>query len=208
MKDRWLAYTPALLLAGLAALTYWLDQRVQAPGRARDAGQHVPDFTVEDFRATRMNLDGTPRYAVAAKKLIHYPDDNSTLLELPDLTHFDPEKAPVNIRANQGMLSANGKDVYFTGDVLVRREAYGEYDKLTLATSYLHVIPDKDLAKTDREVTMTSGNSTLKSVGLEFNNQTRSLKLLSKVSGSFETPKQGKPLPWDRRRAPLRTDRQ
>ena len=48
MKDRWLAYTPALLLAGLAALTYWLDQRVQAPGRARDAGQHVPDFTVED----------------------------------------------------------------------------------------------------------------------------------------------------------------
>ena len=59
---------------------------------------------------------------------------------------------------------------------------------MTLQTSYLHVIPDQDLAKTDRQVTLTSGNSTVTSVGLEFNNATRSLKLLSQVQGTFETP--------------------
>ena len=29
MKERWVGYLPALLLAALAGLTYWLDQRVQ-----------------------------------------------------------------------------------------------------------------------------------------------------------------------------------
>jgi lipopolysaccharide export system protein LptC len=73
---------------------------------------------------------------------------------------------------------------------------------MTLQTSYLHVIPDQDLAKTDREVTLISGNSTVKSVGLEFNNATRSLKLLSQVRGTFETPAKESqlPMPWERQR--------
>jgi lipopolysaccharide export system protein LptC len=68
--------------------------------------------------------------------------------------------------------------------VLVRRNAYSDQEEMTLQTSYLHVIPDQDLARTDREVTLTSGNSVVRSVGLEFNNATRSVKLLSQVRGS------------------------
>ncbi|HEU5282689.1 MAG TPA: LPS export ABC transporter periplasmic protein LptC [Burkholderiales bacterium] len=200
MKDRWLAYVPALLLAGLALLTYWLDQRVQPQGRARDGAlEQEPDFIVENFRAMRMHPDGTPRYLVAAKKMVHYPHDDSALLEAPELTHFDPQKAPVSIRANEGRLSPNGQDAFFSGDVLVRRAAYDDNEEVTLATSFLHVIPEKDLVKTDREVTMTRGKSTLKSVGLEFNNATRTMRLLSKVSGSFQTPPKSEP-PWQQRR--------
>ena len=201
MKDRWLAYVPMLLLAGLALLTYWLDQRVQPGGNARggDTGR-APDYIVDNFTATRMNLDGTPRYAVAAKRMLHYPDDNSALLEHPELSHFDPQRAPVTIRADEGSLSANGEEAIFNGNVLVRRHAFADNPEMTLTTSRLQVIPNKDVAKTDREVRLTSGNSTLTSVGLEFNNATRTVKLLSKVNGTFETPKKGVPLPWDRRR--------
>ena len=60
-------------------------------------------------------------------------------------------------------------------------------------TSFLHVIPDKDLVKTDREVTLVSGNSTVKSVGLEFNNKTRELKLLSNVKGQLRNTRQRSP---------------
>jgi len=201
IQDRWLAYVPVLLLAGLALLTYWLDQRVQPGGRARsgEAGR-TPDYIVDDFTATRMNLDGTPRYAVAARKMLHYPDDNSAVLEHPELSHFDPQRAPVTIRADEGRLSANGEEAIFSGNVLVRRHAFADNQEMTLSTSRLQVIPDKDLARTDREVKLTSGNSTLTSVGLEFNNATRTLKLLSKVNGTFETPDKVAPLPWERRR--------
>ena len=83
----------------------------------------------------------------------------------------------------------------------VKRSPFGTTAEMALFTSFLHVIPDKDLAQTDREVTMTSGNSTLKSVGLEFNNKTQEMRLLSNVKGELETPsKQRNPLPWKHKR--------
>jgi len=202
MKDRWLAYVPALLLAALAGLTYWLDQKVQPLGAGRDtSGRHNPDFVIENFTATRMGLDGAQRYAVTAKKMVHYPDDNSSTLEFPQLTHFDPEKASVTIRANEGTLSNNGEHAYMNGDVRIHRPAYAEHEELGLVTSYLHVIPEQGFAETDREVTMTSGNSVVKAVGLEFNNQSRTLKLLSNVRGTYATPNRDRNvLPWNKQR--------
>jgi lipopolysaccharide export system protein LptC len=155
----------------------------------------------ENFEAMRMNEDGTERYSVIGKRMVHYPADDSAVLDEPRLTHFDPDKAPVSIRANQGVVSNNGEKVDFSGDVQVRRAAFGDEPEMALYTSFLHVVPDKDLVETNREVTLIHGNSTLKSVGLEFNNKTRELKLLSNVTGQLETPRKGgKALPWDRKR--------
>jgi len=200
MKDRWRAWVPALMLALLAALTWWLDQKVQPLGPHDGTSNADPDFVAENFEAKRMNDDGSARYSVVARKMVHYPADNSAVLEEPRLTHFDPDKAPVSIRADQGVVSSNGETVDFRGDVHVRRAPFGEDPEMTLTTSFLHVIPDKNLVKTDQEVTLTHGNSTMKSVGLEFNNNTRELKLLSNVKGQLQTPpKGGRVLPWTQR---------
>jgi lipopolysaccharide export system protein LptC len=201
MNDRWLAYVPILLLAGLAALTYWLDQVVEPQLAARDGSpRHGPDIVVENLSATQMALTGAPRYAVVAKRMLHYPDDRTTELEFPELIHYDQSSVPVTIRSDRGELSADGKDAYFRDNVLVRRPAYAEDEEMTLATSFLHVIPDQDLARTDAPVTLTKGDSTVRSVGLEFNNATRDVKLLSQVRGTFQTPQKEKPMPWERRR--------
>jgi lipopolysaccharide export system protein LptC len=201
MKDRYLAWVPVLLLAGLAWLTYWLDQKVR-PQRGHDASSlDQPDFVVEDFVATRMSLDGTPSYAVRAKRMQHYLEENSARLERPALTHFDPQRAPVSIRADRGLLDKNGENAYFIDNVVVRRGAYADNPEMALYTSYLHVIPDLEIAKTDREVKVVSGNNTLEAIGLEFNNKTRTLNLLSKVKGTYATPPKDRPaMPWERRR--------
>jgi lipopolysaccharide export system protein LptC len=204
MKDRWLAYVPLLLLAGLAALTYWLDQVVEPLNDARDGSlRHDPDIIVNSLSGTQMGLDGTPRYAVVAQRMLHYPDDRSTFLTFPELTHFDPGAAPSTIRSDEGELSTDGSDVYFRGNVVMRRPAFEDEEEMTMTTTYLHVIPDQDLAKTDKPVTLTRGDSVVHAVGLEFNHATRNLKLLSHVRGTYQTPKKGKPtalLPWERRR--------
>jgi lipopolysaccharide export system protein LptC len=63
------------------------------------------------------------------------------------------------------------------------------------------VIPEHSFAETDREVTLTSGNSVVKAIGLEFNNELHTVKLLSAVRGTYATPKKGRlALPWDKRR--------
>ena len=67
--DRLTAWSPVLLLGGLAALTYWLDAQVQPPRRARDgAPRHDPDMYIENFRAVELGADGKPRQSLSATR--------------------------------------------------------------------------------------------------------------------------------------------
>ncbi len=125
---------------------------------------------------------------LTAKRMVHFPDDNSTQLELPRLVYFDYQRAPVTIRSETAESVQGGDDVFFRGDVQIIRSASASNAELGMFTSFLQVIPDKDLAKTDKPVRMVEGNSTASSVGLEFNNVTREIKLLSEVKASYAIP--------------------
>ena len=190
MNDRLITWSPLILLALLATMSFWLDRKVQPQGHHPDGStRHDPDFIIDAFSAVKMNPDGTRRYALAAKRMVHFPDDNSTELELPRLVYFDYQRAPVTIRSETAQSVQGGDDVYFRGDVQIIRSAYASNAELGIFTSFLHVIPDKDLAKTDKPVRMVEGSSTASSVGLEFNNATREIKLLSEAKASYATPK-------------------
>ena len=57
---------------------------------------------------------------------------------------------------------------------------------ITLETEYLHVVPKTERADTDRRVTIREPRGIIEAVGLELDNKTKTLKLKSKVQGSFE----------------------
>ena len=63
-----------------------------------------------------------------------------------------------------------------------------EGGELVMRTSFLHVAPDHHIAKTDRSVTLSddTNTSTVTAVGLEMNNETRVIKLLSNVRGRYD----------------------
>lgn len=190
MTDRLVTWSPLILVALLAALTFWLDQKVQPPDRLPDGSRrHDPDFVIDGFAAVKMNPDGSRRYALSAKRMVHYPDDDSADLELPKLVYFDYKRAPVTVRSDIARSTLGGEDVFFEGDVQVVRSAHDINPELGIFTSFLHVIPDQELAKTDRLVRMIEGKSTGSSVGLEFDNRSRQVRLLSEVKVSYETPK-------------------
>ncbi len=58
-------------------------------------------------------------------------------------------------------------------------------DDLQVRTEYLHVLPDKGIARTDRHVMITQGSSVLSGVGLEINKLKQQVSLQSQVKGSF-----------------------
>jgi lipopolysaccharide export system protein LptC len=190
IRDRLLAWSPAILLLLLAILTWWLDARVRSPQNLTDAdARGAPDFYIEGFNAVRMNPDGTRRYELTGKRLVHYADESSSILSSPTLLYHDYERAPVTVSANTAELESGGENVYFRGDVRLERPPFDVTPRLGVATSYLHVIPDQEIAKTDQAVTMADGNSTVRSVGLEFDNRTRRIKLLSRVQAHYENPR-------------------
>lgn len=190
MLERLASAFPFLLLATLAALTFWLNLVVQPLAPAADpAKRHDPDYIVDQLSAAHTDTDGRTAYTLAAKRMMHYPDDDTTLLTEPHFVSYRSVQAPVTITAREALVSHDGKDVYFHNDVEVVRAAYADRSRMTLRTAYLHVIPDSHIAKTDRPVTITDAATVVDAVGLEMNNETRILKLLSNVRGTYDPNK-------------------
>lgn len=184
MNSRLSVWFPAGLVFLLAALTFWLDRVVQPPGAQRDGShRHDPDYWVDNFTATRLGPDGQPQYVLVAKRMTHYPDDDSTHLVKPHLTRYAKGLPPMRIESQIGQVSKDGEHAWFSGEVKVTREAGRGQSELTVTTPYLHVIPDKDFAETNREVAVRSGGTWVTAVGMEFNSKTRIIRFLSRVKG-------------------------
>ena len=180
---------PIALLLIVAAVTVWLDRQVQPPDRGRDGkARHDPDYVVDGFSATRFGPDGTARYTLSARRMVHYPDDDTTFLETPKLVSFANRSAVVTTTSKTALLSGDGENAYLIDDVILIRSAYADKAELKVETSYLHVVPNLDIAKTDKPVQISDLHTRTTAVGLEFNNQTRVLKLLSNVRGTYEIP--------------------
>jgi len=190
VNDKLTAWFPLLLLAVLAAMTFWLDRAVQPQAiTSNGLTRHEPDYIVNNLSAIRTSADGNLRDTLNAEKMIHYPDDDSTHLQMPKLVSLASPKAPMTITSREALVSKDGENVFFKDNVRVTRAAYDDRSELVMETSYLHVIPKMDIAQTDQPVTITDANTIVKSIGLELNNKTRILKLLSRVRGTYETRK-------------------
>jgi lipopolysaccharide export system protein LptC len=175
-----------LLLAGmLAALTFWLDRVAQGP--ARDLvgpSRHDPDFIVEKLTGVRMGESGAASYSLSAAKMVHYPDDDTTLLSSPRFVSYGSAK--VTVTAREGVVSGKGDHVYFQDDVRVTRAAHAGTSELVMRTTFLHVVPDQHIAMTDRLVTLSDEANTVTAEGMEMNSETRVIKLLSNVRGTYD----------------------
>jgi len=189
MNERFASLFPLLLLAVLAGVTWWLDQALLDTPMRRDATlRHDPDYIVDKLTAVRMDVAGKVKYTLRAAKMTHYPDDDTTHLELPELATAS-NRAPVTVTAKQGLVSSSGENVYFRNDVVLTRAAYADKSEMKLTSNYLHVIPEENIAKTDRPVKITDANTVVTAVGLEFNQETSVLKLYSQVRGTYHDAK-------------------
>jgi lipopolysaccharide export system protein LptC len=188
--DRLTTAAPLILVALLAGLTFWLERMVQPVARVGDkVTRHEPDYIVEKLSAVSMNEKGTAAYTLSAERMMHYPDDDTTVLAAPRIVSYGAAKSPVTITASEAVVSANGEHVYFQDDVRVTRAAHGNYSELLVRTDFLHVIPDQNIARTDRSVTITDAATTVTAVGFELNNETHVMKLHSRVQGTYDPAK-------------------
>jgi lipopolysaccharide export system protein LptC len=184
--ERARAWLPLLPLLLLLAATWWLNQQVQPLPQVQSQQRHDVDYVVDNFSAVTLNLQGQPRFTLAAGKLWHYPDDDTTHLQMPQLTSLYANRPPTVTTARTGMVSSKGEDVFLYDEVRVVRPASDSGDEQRFATDYLHVIPDRDWAETDQSVVMTSQYNVIRAVGMELDNKARTVRLLSHVRADHE----------------------
>ncbi len=172
------SWLPLAVLALLLALTLWLNYLVQAPfSRGDGARRHDPDLVVEKFSARKLGADGRVLHTLAARKMVHYPDNDSALLEAITLEAFEPRQPRMTITADRGRLEQGGDRVLIEGNVVVRREGDARTEPAKLTTDKLLVLPDAGIARTSSEVLFESPSGHALAQGLEIDNRARTLRL-------------------------------
>ncbi len=172
------SWLPLGILGMLVALTWWLDQLVQPEGRRGDAKlRHDPDLIVENFSARKFGEDGRTLYTLVARKMVHYPDDDSALLEKIGFEAYEPRQPKVTIASDGGRLLEGGDKVWFEGNVVLVREADQRYDASRLTTDRLLVLPDTGVARTTGPVLLENPDARVEASGMELDNHARTLRL-------------------------------
>jgi len=117
-----------VLFGVLGLLSIWLQfgiiekQQVVFDGNER----HDPDYYVENFTAIGMDAKGQRRYVLEAARLIHYPDDDTALLDNPHVIQYENGAPPRHTYSESGWIASDGNEVLLTGNVRVLQHPGGE----------------------------------------------------------------------------------
>jgi lipopolysaccharide export system protein LptC len=175
------------IAAGLAALTFWLERAAQAPpAPPGPVGARVPDYVVDEVKATTLDKAGRPESTLSARRMVRFLDDGTTEVEAPRLVQFRADGPTYRVTAERGTVSSDSDEVRLFGDVVVSRDASKERPALRVETTYLQVFPKTEVFRTPEPVVITEGRSRLSGVGLEYDNKAKQIELKARVSGTFE----------------------
>ncbi len=181
-----------LVLAGLMALlTFWIYRTVEQQGPKNDgSNRHDPDYIMQNFVTTQTDTDGKLRYMLAASKMTHYPDNDSTILELPKFTQYAVDKPYTKIKGKFANVSSDGEEIEVIDDVVVVRQATADKGEMQVLTDKLVIFPNEDLAKTDRPVVIKQAPKTvIHATGMIYDKNKKTLQLLKRVNAHYEKPK-------------------
>jgi lipopolysaccharide export system protein LptC len=180
-------WLPLMLAALLALLAMWLNQLTHRPVVVDNGGfAHEPDTIVTNFSALAYNKEGHPLHRLHATRLVHYMDDDTTVLETPSFSVMARDRVRSKVTAQRGQVSGNGQHVHFLGDVRLTRQGEGASPPMTLTTEYLWITPDAGIMQTDKPVTLTQGRAIITAGRMLANDQTKMLSLSGGVHGSYE----------------------
>lgn len=175
---------PVVLMALLAALTFWLDRATQPQDESRSGKhRHDPDFIVDNFKVRRFAADGALQHTLLATRMLHYPDDDSTEVTAPRLTYH---RVPLlNVTSNTAWLDKDGKHVRLDGDVRIVRDGFKGKPPTEIDTRVLYAVPDDEFAHTDAPVKIAQGQTVLHGTGMESNNKTQVSVLFGRANGTI-----------------------
>ena len=179
----WLPLAALLLLVGL---TLWLDNLVQVPvARADGSMRHDPDLIVENFNARKLGEGGEVQYTLVARKMVHYPDDDSAHLEQVKVEAFEPRQPKMTATADTGRLEQGGDRVHIQGNVVVVREGDAKTGATRLTTESLTILPDSGIARTSSQVILENESGRMVGQGMEIDNKARTIRL-ERVRATFK----------------------
>lgn len=176
-----------VILAMLALGTNWLVSTISEDEHEDSLEEHKMDYYLKNFTTTLMGIDGKPDKRLSAKRMVHYPDDDSTELDQPHITIFEANTPKWKIQSETGWLSGDGELLLLQGKVTMDRPQMPDADPVHIVTRNLRVQPEQNYAETEESITINEPKNKITSKGMQaWLTTPMRIKFTANVRGKYE----------------------
>ncbi|MGI0115631.1 LPS export ABC transporter periplasmic protein LptC [Zooshikella sp. RANM57] len=145
-----------------------------------------PDFFMESPVITQYTTQGERDYIVVAEKVSHFPHNDISLIDQPDILITRKQSSDWHTTSRQGRILPGGDVMELWDNVVVREQKTTGNPGMIITTEFLTVYADQNQAKTKRPVTIKTVNSVVNAVGMNAYLDEERVELLSNVRGTYE----------------------
>lgn len=178
----------AVISAIAIGITVWVEgwRRIAIYSLTEVPGERVAEYVLEGLTYTLMSPQGRPKYRIVARTMTRYLDDRNTEFADPVFRLYRPGESPLEARADWAQLSRKKDRLVLKGDVIVDQPQTQARRAYTVKTSEALVLPDQEVATTDRPLTLYGTNFHIESIGGRINLRTQRAQFFKAVKGVYE----------------------
>jgi lipopolysaccharide export system protein LptC len=174
-----------LLVAAMAAASWWVHQRMAERGVAAPSERPAADgFYMLEAEITTAGPDGLPRYRVVADEIRQQALGGPTRLSRVRVEYNVYSPSPWLLTAPEGVLSGDQALLELWGGVEVIGES-GDHEPASARMERLEIDTASHIARTASPVDLTLGPQTVSAVGMVAYLLEERLQLQSSVHGRF-----------------------
>jgi lipopolysaccharide export system protein LptC len=183
------SYLPLLLMALLAAGTWWLVRNTpQAPGaRAEAPPSQTPDYTMNGFAITRFAPDGQVALRIAGDVLRHFPATDRLEIDGVRIRVTAPDGRLTQATARHAVANGDGSEIQLLGGAEVVSQMPGG-EMLEVKGEFLHAFLRFERLRSHLPVQVRHGGTLARAGGLDYDNLQRQLILKGPVRATVAPP--------------------
>ncbi len=179
-------YITLAIFIMIAIGSFWfLQDLTKEPATDKESDSNFPDYFLENFSITNMDLQGQPEYILKAKKMLHYSNDGKAELEQPFINITQPENN-ITLQASRAIFIQQKNILYLHDKVIIHRGASKTQSELFIYTDYLKIDTQSHIAETHLAAQVKTPEAELNTIGLILDNTKGVVKLKSQVRGVYE----------------------
>lgn len=187
-----LHYLTALLLVILLAVasSWFFESNKNSPILTKEVLRHDPDYFLENFTATTMDMEGQLSYKVIAVHLEHYPDDNSMKLQQPVFSFYENNIERWTASANEALIFQETQKIYLTGNVIMNQfpKQKEKTTPIQLTSNQLTIEAKAKIAHTKSKIKLIQGNNQIEGVGMRADMNKNKIEFMSKTRSIYVSP--------------------